>query len=143
MTWVKMSVSHPRVTRFNPKAVGLGILAVLAVGAVIAVVIGSMGLPDRIETLTAENQTEFPLEVEVSGDEESWLGVGVVDAGATREFERVIDQGAVWVFRFSGQGQTSSSHRFSRQEMVAGDWTLVIPRSVGEELRASGVEPPP
>lgn len=144
MNWVRMSVGHPRVTRFNPKAFALGILAVLAGGAGIAFVIESTGLPDKIETLTVENPTDFPLDVEVSGvDGESWLGVGIVGARSTKEFTDVIDQGATWVFRFSGQGETSSQHRYSRQEMVAEDWTLVVPRSVGDELRASGVEPPP
>ena len=93
MTWVRMSAAHAKVTRFNPKAFSLGTLAVVAVGVVVAFVIGSTGLPDRVERLTVENQTGFPLEVEVSrGDAESWLGIGLVGAGDTKRFNRALGQ---------------------------------------------------
>jgi len=143
MTRVSTAVLQSRATNFKPKAFALGTLAAVVAGFLIAFVIESTGLPGRIETLTVENLTDFPLDVELSGAGESWLGVGVVDAGTTKDFTGVIDQGTTWVFRFSSQGATSARKVFSREELTESDWRLVVPRSVADELRATGVEPPP
>lgn len=143
MTWIKMSV-RPRVTRFNPRALVLGVLLTVSVGAGIAIVINTTALPDTVDSLTVDNRTEFPLGVEVRGGEgESWLGVGTVPAGESKAFPRVLDQGQTWLVRFSAQGETSNQYRFSRQDLVVEDWTLNVPDTVTEDLRANGVEPPP
>lgn len=129
---------------FKPGALVAVVLTVAATVAGLILVLQLTGFPEYVDELTVENVTDFHLRIDVSDDEgDAWLSVGTVEAESTKVFSRVIDQGDVWLFRFHGQGKTSSEIRVDRSELEREGWTLVVPQAVDDELRAQGVLPPP
>ena len=107
-------------------------------------VMRTTALPESVDTLTIENPTEFSIDVAVSDSAaRTWLPLGVVPAGGERVFTGVFDQGDEWVFRSRSQGVDSAPHSVDRSELAASAWTVVVPDSVPDELRAGGAEPAP
>jgi hypothetical protein len=94
--------------------------------------------------LAVENPTEYDVRIEVSGGEDDGsLTIGTARRRATSRFEGVIDQGDIWVFRFTAQGHEAGELRVDRDDLESDGWRVVIPERLGEELAARGVTPPP
>lgn len=116
-------------------------LAFFALGVALGV---ACGPGNQINRLVVENESGYPLQIEVSDAEgETWLPVGVVPPDSEKIFRRVGDRGETWVFRFSYGGTEAGRLRLNRQELVEADWHVVVPEGVGEELQEQGAGPPP
>jgi hypothetical protein len=71
------------------------------------------------------------------------MSVWTARRSSTTVAEEVYDVGAVWVLRFSAQGETGAIVRVTRRQLQADHWRVQIPPAVGEEFRHKGAQPPP
>jgi hypothetical protein len=100
-----------------------------------------VSLDDKV---TIVNDTEYSADVDVtSRDGGGWLGLTLVRPESSRTVGEVIDQGAVWVFRFDYIGKHQEEVEISRRELEQNDWTVEVPQSFEQRLRDLGVPPPP
>ena len=124
-------------------------LRLVAVAVVAAGMIASLGPlllrgPSFVEKVSFVNRGPYDLHVEVSDDgQDRWMGVTTADAASTTVALEVIDQGPIWVFRFSAQGRDGGQLRISRADLEQADWTMEIPDSIAERLRRAGAPPTP
>jgi hypothetical protein len=75
-------------------------------------------------------------------DRDGWVGVGTVGREPEHGFLEVVDQGEVWIFRFSYAGKAVEL-RASGARLERNDWQVSMPQEFAETLRAAGVTPPP
>lgn len=145
-------MSSPRVreavpplrSRFRPRHIAAAVAA--AAGAVAAIAVGLLLLgavsgPSRVEAITVTNPTDFSLRVQVSGGDDSWLGLGTVAATDEHVFESVIDQGSIWVFEFHHANDLAARVETSRAALSDSDWEISIPAEAGERLTELGKTP--
>ena len=122
------------------------LLAVVACAMVVLVVAGPTLLrgPTFIDEIKFVNPSDYDIHVEVSGgDAEGWLSLTTADKNATTAAVDVMDQGAVWVFRFSAQGRPAGELRTTRTELEQAGWSIEIPSSVIGRLREQRTPPSP
>jgi hypothetical protein len=111
------------------------LLAVLFVVASLAI-----RMPHTVR-LTVQNQIAWQTEVSVRpADSESWTGAGAVARDSQLDFLALPDQGDEWVIRFSYAGQ-SEDVAISRDALAAQDWTITVPRELGDQLEGAGIAP--
>lgn len=133
----KPASSHRRVP------VWLILVVVVTVGAMIPVSQLLEG-PPFVDELRVENPTKYDITVEVADSHRTgWLGVGTAHGESTSTFKAIVDQGAVWNFRFLAQGEEGGELVLARQELERNQWQIRIPHSVGEQLQAKGAPFPP
>jgi hypothetical protein len=96
-----------------------------------------------VERVVVVNETDYSANVDVRGSGGAWLGLTTVSAHDSREVGQVIDQGALWTFRFSYGKQDPVELDISRDELVEAGWRVEVPSELEENLRAEGVAPPP
>lgn len=126
-------------------------LSVRLTALVAAVVLGGLGTfsllrslqgPAFVDGVTVVNRTEYRFDVGVAGgDDEGVIGLGTLGRDAEKRFEAVLDQGDVWVFHFHYGGVEGGRFSVPRGQLEAADWTVDIPASAGQRLRASGMAP--
>ena len=127
-------------TRLGVGAIVLGLVTAVA----LALVVGRSAGPAKVARLTFENPTVYAIEIEVSpGTATGWTPAGSVRQGSTVDVEEVPDQGDVWLFRFTSQGETGGELRLTRSELEASGWRIVIPPEVGTRLADVGAPPTP
>ena len=103
-----------------------------------------LALPPSVPHLRIDNPSKFDLWVAVtSGGHDGWMGVGSSRRNTTTRFDDVIDQGDVWIFRFSAQAESATEVRVTRSELESAGWQLTVPAGVSDDLRAQGAEFPP
>lgn len=143
-----MSTSPAATARPGPRTrqrrVSMTVIAIAVVAAAAVLVAALSALfaePERV-TVVIENPTAYHVNVDVRpADGGNRVGIGTVAAGATRSFERVIDQGERWAFEYSYAGVDVPPVEVPRDEVVAGP--VVIPELVEEHLREAGVPQAP
>ncbi len=124
------------------------------VAAAVVVTVAALGVliplsrmsasPPLVARITFVNPTEYDLDVDVTDAERGgWLAVGTAHKNQSTTVEDTIDQGEVWIFRFSGQGQDAGELRISRSQLERDRWTVQIPAQISETLRAKGAPAPP
>lgn len=97
-----------------------------------------------VNTVAFVNPTDYPAHVEVSdASRQRWLGLGIAQRDKETVVEDVIDQGEVWVFRFTYAGEHEEELEMSRSELIDVGWEVVVPQSFEDSLRRLGVKPPP
>ena len=121
-------------------------LLVLGAGVVVALLalalMSAVDSPDRVSRVTIDNPHEWAATVEVAAlGSDDWLGLGTVGRQARQDFEEVLDQGGQWRFRFSYAGTQGGELTISRSELDGRDWTLTVPDSFPERMRAAGLAP--
>jgi len=95
-----------------------------------------------VEEVTVVNETEYPAHVEVTDqNRDGWLGLTTVDPHSTSAVAETIDQGEIWVFRFDYVGKHYELVEVSRSELERNDWTVEVPVTFEQQLRARGVIP--
>jgi hypothetical protein len=138
---------EPRTPAKTRRMLTLGAAAVvLALAAVIGLtfLVGLSSGPATVAAITFENPTPFALDIEVSaGPGTGWTSAGFVRQRSTAVVEEIGDQGDVWVFRFDSQGQTGGELRFTRSELEAAGWRIVVPDDVARRLADAGAPPTP
>ncbi len=96
-----------------------------------------------VDQVVVVNDTDYSANVDVTGEDGGWLGLGSVFPHGTRAVGQVIDQGARWTFRFSYGSHDPVELEISRQDLVRADWRVEVPPELEAKLRAEGVLPPP
>jgi hypothetical protein len=100
--------------------------------------------PTFIHRITVVNPTRYTLEVEATdATHDGWTSVTIANKDSTTVAEEVIDQGSVWILRFSAQGGGGGQVRLSRTQLERSGWHLTIPTAVANRLDEAGTPPPP
>ena len=94
--------------------------------------------PARVDQLTVTNPSEHEVRVSVGN-----VQLADVQAGTSRRYRAVLDQGQRWVFTFASQSVEAGAIEVDRSVLAADDWTVVIPDDIIATLRAAPIEPPP
>lgn len=116
----------------------------VAAAVVAAGIIGGLGpvllrAPTVVERISFVNRGPYDIRVEVTGEpEQGWMGVTTARRRTTSVALEVIDQGPIWVFRFSAQGIDAGRLRVTRDELRQAGWTVEIPEAVIDRLRDAG-----
>ena len=136
-------ITQPRPAPARPTGTALLLLGAGVVVALLALALASaVDSPARISSVTIDNPHEWAATVEVAvvaGD--GWLGLGTVGRQARQRFVEVLDQGRQWRFRFSYAGTEGGELTISRSELVARGWSLTVPESFPQRMRAAGLAP--
>ncbi len=123
------------------------LLAALVVVAAVAFAVGGPRLlrgPAFIDRVAIVNPSEYDLDVDVSGGHrDGWMSVTTAHKGSTTQVEEVIDQGAVWVFRFKAAGYEGGELRTEREDLRRAGWSIEVPASVIDHLRQQGAPTTP
>ena len=114
-----------------------------AVAAVVAVMLVAvprfLDSPHMVDRLTVENPTGYDISIDATDHRRrAWVGLGTVHRGTTSTFEEILDQGEVWIFRFSAQGEDGGELQVSRQQLEGDGWRMRVPAEVGEQLEVDG-----
>lgn len=90
------------------------------------------------------NPTAYDLRIEVTDtSRQGWAPVVTAQRTATTVAERVLDQGDVWIFRFSAQGEEVRELRLQRTQLASDRWHVRIPAELDADLKAKGTPPTP
>ena len=121
------------------------LVILVAVGLILGgLIVPRLGLPAKVPPLTIDNPTPYTLFVEASnGSDGGWAPIAIVHAKHTDTETEVIDEGANWNLRFTGQGVELGGYRVTRAELAANHWHYTIPSDVGRRLTANGAPPSP
>lgn len=136
---------HPTAVRdWRPRLVHLWYVLAGTVALAAALLLAPLlRMPAHVGALTFDNPTGYDITIESSqGGDDGWTPVGTVRAGSSATFDRVVDQGGRWAFRFSSQGQQGGHLDRTRAELDAADWKVDIPAEVGDTLAANGAPEP-
>lgn len=118
-------------------AAALGVAALVLVSQV-------MEEPTFIERIEVQNPTRYDVTIYVArGDDVGWMAVGTARRQETSTFEEIYDQGDLWIFRFSAQGEEGGELRLSKASLERDRWRVEIPRSVEDQLQEAGAPFPP
>lgn len=120
-------------------------LVAIVVASIAALLLTSwlVATPNRV-ALTITNDTAYELTVATTGAaRDGWLPVVVVEPHSELTKDGVIDQGADWILRFTGQGRDGGEVSVTREALRADDWHFVVPSDVAGRLEAAGATPPP
>jgi hypothetical protein len=113
--------------------------------AAVAVTLGvswALGGPDRVDRLTIDNPTPYPLEVDVgAAGGGARLALGPVASGERHAFTSVVDQGDRWVVHVTSARSDGGEIVLSRDDLERSDWVITIPDEVGTKLGAAGATP--
>ena len=105
---------------------------------------GACSYVSFVEEITVVNQTAYPADVGVSDESrQEWLNLTTAQGNQEATVREVIDQGAVWIFRFDYAGKHEEEIEMPRSELVRAGWRVEVPESFSDELERLGVEPPP
>lgn len=118
------------------------VVAAVVAAALFAVVIPTLRLPPFVDSVTVSNPQVWHVEVEVGRPDGSrWIGLGHVGREKTVTFRSVIDTGDEWAFRFAYGGNEQGQLVISRAELERSKWTVTIPDTFAERMRAAGESP--
>lgn len=128
----------------DPRRRRLAVVAA-AVAAAAVVLAGTRWLlaePEAVSRVRVVNPSPLDLEVAVRGGaRDAWLPLTSVAAGSERVVEGVLDQGDVWVFRFSTGPFVATPVEVARADLARAGWTVGVPRAVVDQLDAMGATP--
>jgi hypothetical protein len=120
----------------------LALACALALTLVLAVLVPATTTPEHVKGITFSNPHSWPAGVEAGGQNKGgWVGIGAVDATGSRTFEEVLDQGPVWVFRFSYAGIDGGELAVPRAVLERSGWEVTVPDEFADRLRAAGMRP--
>ncbi|CAA9272906.1 MAG: hypothetical protein AVDCRST_MAG76-3432 [uncultured Acidimicrobiales bacterium] len=126
--------------RPRPTLLLLGLAAAVLLVPAVQLLVESRFIP----RISFENPTPYDIAIEVSGGtSDGWMPVGVAGRSGTTDVEEVYDVGAVWVFRFVGQGREAGELRLLKSQLELDGWRVRIPDRVEEQLRNGGASPTP
>jgi hypothetical protein len=107
---------------------------------VVGLIAPRLGLPAKVPPLTIDNPTPYTLFIEASnGSDGGWAPIAIVHAKRTDTETELIDEGATWNLRFTGQGVELGGYHVTRAELAADHWHYTVPSDVARRLEAKGV----
>jgi hypothetical protein len=92
--------------------------------------------PTRVDRLSITNPSEYQIRIRAGNST-----LTDVEAGTSRQYQDIFDQGQRWVFAFASQSVEAGTIEIDRAVLADNDWTVVIPENVIEALRAAPIEP--
>ena len=119
------------------------------IGAALLVAVALLGPrlvrgPAFVERVSVVNPSPYDIHVEVSGDGRTgWMSLTTVGRASTGAALDVVDQGAVWRFRFEAQGRRGGELQVSRADLRQAGWSIEVPEAVVTRLRDAGAPPSP
>ncbi len=122
-----------RSRRWNLELIATG--AAVCVALALGVLVSSTE-PARVDRLTVTNPSEYPIRVQVGTSP-----LIDVEAGTSREYRNVFDQGEQWVVTFSSQDIEAGTIEFDRSTLADDDWIIVIPEYIIVILRDAPIAP--
>ena len=137
-----------RVAVRGPRSVGgtdlIGYLVTVPFVVVALLVAASaLRLPAHVDEVTIDNPHDWPAHVQVTdADRDGWLGVGTVGPETEQGFLDIVDQGEIWIFRFS-YAREAVELRVSGARLEGDDWQVTVTDEFAETLRAAGVAAAP
>jgi hypothetical protein len=135
-----VAVRGPRSVR-GADLPGIAVTAPFAVAALLMAASG-LRLPAHVDHVMIDNPHDWPAHIQVTDDRDGWVGVGTVGPEAEQGFLDIVDQGEVWIFRFSYAGEAVEL-RVSGAQLEDDDWRVTVPDEFAETLRARGVAAAP
>ena len=119
----------------------VAVVAVVGV-ALLSLIIPALRLPSHVDSITVSNPHVWHAEVDVGRPDGSrWIGLGHVGRENTVTFHSVVDPGDEWAFRFAYGGIEQGQLVISRAELERSKWTVTIPDTFAERMRAAGESP--
>ena len=98
--------------------------------------------PAVVDQLVVENPTEFDLQAYlVDQTEDALVPLEILSPTSRTSIADVIDVGSTWTIVLIRSGEEVGRVGYTREELAATDWTLVIPESLNERLVELGHEP--
>lgn len=94
--------------------------------------------PARVDQLSVTNPSEYQTSVRVGNSP-----LADVQAGTSRQYRDVFDQGERWVFTFASQGIEAGTIEIDRSVLADNNWSIVIPNDIIDSLRSAPIEPDP
>lgn len=129
---------------FRVRRAGIADFAVA--GVVVAMLVAVprfLDSPHLVDRLAVENPTGYDISIEVTDQRRrGWVAVGTAQRATTSAFEEIVDQGDVWIFRFSTQGEDGGELQVSRQQLERDGWRMRVPAAVGEQLEVERIPLP-
>jgi hypothetical protein len=97
--------------------------------------------PRHVDHITIRNTSPYSLTVSVADRaRDAYLGLGVVPREGQRTFTEILDQGDLWVFRFTYGGAEAAELPVSRAVLQQDHWTIDVPEEVAPTLAALGFD---
>jgi len=137
-----VATQTPRTRRRIPRANVVYALAAVVLLAGMPVALSTLQGPTLADRITVENPSVWQAEVEVSRpDGGSVLKVGTAPQTGSETFLDVLDQGDVWVFRFTYGQAEPVEMQVDRSELELSQWTVTVPEGFQERMLTGDVPP--
>jgi hypothetical protein len=95
--------------------------------------------PRHVDHITIRNGSPYSLTVSVADrGRDGYLGLGVVPREGEQTFTQVLDQGDLWVFRFTYGGEEAAELPVTRAQLQRDRWTVEVPEEVSSTLAGLG-----
>lgn len=120
-----------------------GLVVAVTVVIVLIAVPRLLDSPPLVDRLVVGNPSGYDVSIEATdARRRGWVAVGTAQRGTTSTFEEIVDQGDIWIFRFSAQGEDGGELQVSRQQLERDGWRMRVPAEVGEQLERNGAPLP-
>jgi hypothetical protein len=95
--------------------------------------------PRHEDHITIRNGSPYSLTVSVADrGRDGYVGLGVVPRDGEQTFTAVLDQGDLWVFRFTYGGEEAAELPVTRAQLQRDHWTVEVPPEVSSTLAGLG-----
>jgi hypothetical protein len=95
--------------------------------------------PRHVDHITVRNGSGYSLTVSVADrGRDGYLGLGVVPREGEQTFTEVLDQGDLWVFRFTYGGEEAAELPVTRAQLQRDHWTVEVPPEASSTLAGLG-----
>jgi len=95
--------------------------------------------PRHVDHITIRNGSPYSLTVSVADrGRNGYVGLGVVPREGEQTFTDVLDQGDLWVFRFTYGGEEAAELPVTRAVLQRNGWTVEVPQEVSATLAGLG-----
>lgn len=95
--------------------------------------------PRHVDHITIRNGSSYSLTVSIAGrDRDGYLGLGVVPREGEQTFTEILDQGDLWVFRFTYGGEEAAELSVARAVLLRDHWTVEVPLEASSALAGLG-----
>jgi hypothetical protein len=112
---------------------------VIASAMLLLIIAAGCTEPRHVDHITIRNGSPYSLTVSVAGrDRDGYLGLGVVPREGEQTFTAVLDQGDLWVFRFTYGGEEAAELPVTRAALLRNRWTVEVPEEVSSTLAGLG-----
>ncbi len=134
-------IPEPRPERLVRFAVGIGlVLLAMTAASLVAraapALLRPLRLPTFVRKVTLVNESGLDLDIAVRGRNASgWLDLGSVGPRSSLAVSEVVDQGELWIVRFTHRHAVYGELRVARTQLRSAHWRIVITADAIESLQ--------